>query len=106
MPGIPEKRGRFVGIVTSLALTGDGPGSAELLFTIRKTDGQKVRDRAFVFLAYPRHEGRVFAGAASILAVAYSHGTLIEVMYQRNHPTDLAIGLLIPPLTKRPKRKK
>mgnify|MGYP001283422450 CR=1 FL=1 len=104
MPGIPEKK-TFVGKVTSLALTGEGQNSAQLLFTVEQGAGSNAVKHAFVYLDYPRHERQVFAGAVSMLTAAYFAKTAIEVAYVVDHPTDVATGIFIPPSKARPKKK-
>lgn len=104
MPAIPEKK-TFVGKVTSLALTGEGQNSAQLLFTVEQGSGGNAVKHAFVYLDYPRHERQVFAGAASMLTAAYFAKAAVEVAYVADHPTDVATGIFLPPSKARSKTK-
>ena len=78
----------ITGNVTSIAVSGYGPASAQLQFTV----GGEV----FVANAYPAHEPQVFSSTATLLSIAYVHSKKVSVQYQPGEP-NRTIAVFLPP---------
>ncbi|GEM_PF-5849515 len=87
-----KTRKPFIGTVVLLDISGIGPNSAQILFTLKSP----VESKSFVVNAYPAHEPAVFAAYSSLLSMAYVNNDSVGVRYE-SFPgeTDRVAGMSI-----------
>jgi hypothetical protein len=86
----------FVGQITSVDVDGNGPNSAQLLFTMASNG----KSAAFVVLAYPSTEPQVFVSMSNLVTAAmFAKAANVEVTYEIvQGATNRAIGVKVAPV--------
>ena len=73
-----KKNKSFTGKVVSIDISGIGPNSAQLQFTL--TRGSE--SRTFIATAYPGHEPAVFAAYTTLLTGAYFNNQVVGIRFE------------------------